>query len=115
MLDQLNGDPAEYLYDCAVSSDAEITLQSLQASLVHFLGPIRDHSKWSDSDKHAQLTAVAYDIIAVMVTYDCSNVVIRTRSSLMSADVVRTVISTAMLLGLQFSGCAGAGRRYWGG
>ena len=40
LLDQLNSDPAGYLRDFAVTSGAEISLQSLQASLMHFLGPI---------------------------------------------------------------------------
>ena len=43
---------------------------------MHFVGPIWDRSKWFDSDKHAQLTADAYDTFVVMVTSDYSNVVI---------------------------------------
>ena len=76
LLDQLNSDPTGYLRDFAVTSGAEISLQSLQASLIHFVGPIWDRSEWFDSDKHAQLTADAYDILVVMATYDYSNVVI---------------------------------------
>ena len=46
---------------------------------MHFVGSIRDHSKRFDSDKHAQLTADAYDTFVMMVTYDLSNVIIRAR------------------------------------
>ena len=44
MLDQLNSDPTGYLRDFAVTSGAEISLQSLQASLMHFVGAIWDRS-----------------------------------------------------------------------
>ena len=43
---------------------------------MHSVGSIWDRSKWFDSDKHAQLTADAYDTFVVMVTYDYSNVII---------------------------------------
>ena len=59
--------------------------------------------------KHAQLTADAYKISAVMVTYDYSNVVIRAPSSFQSAEAIRAAIPTAGLLGMAFSGCGGAG------
>ena len=81
LLDQLNSGPAGYLRDFGVTSGAEIALQNLQASLMHFVGSIRDRSKWFDSDKHAQLKADAYGIFVVMVTYHCSSVVIRAPSS----------------------------------
>ena len=100
LLDQLNSDPTGYLRDFAVTSGADI---SLQASLMHFFGPIWDRSKWFDSDKHARLTADAYDIFVVMATYDYSNVVIRAPSSLQSAKAIRAAIPTARLLGLLFS------------
>ena len=76
---------------------------------MHFFGPIWDRSKWFDSDKHAQLTADAYDIFVVMATYDYSNAVIRAPSSLQSAKAIRAAIPTSRLLGLLFSdrGCAG--------
>ena len=38
LLDQLNSDPTGYHRDFAVTSGAEISLQCLQASLMHFLG-----------------------------------------------------------------------------
>ena len=60
----------------AVTSAAAISVQSLQESLIHFIGPIWDQSKWFVSDKHAQLTADAYDIIVMMVNEDYSNVMI---------------------------------------
>ena len=85
------------------------SLQSLQASLIHFAGTIWDHSKWFDSDKHAQLTADAYYTFVVMVTYDYSSIVIRAPSSFQSADAIRAAIPTARLLGLVFSGYGGAG------
>ena len=46
LLDQLNSDPTGYLREFALTSGAEISLQSLYASLMHFLGPIWDRSKW---------------------------------------------------------------------
>lgn len=79
-LDHLNSGPAGCLRDVPIAPGAEIPLQCLQASLLHFVGPIRDHSKRFDSGKHAQLAAVAYDIFIVMVTYDNSNVVVRRRA-----------------------------------
>ena len=88
------------------------SLQSLQASLIHFVGTIWDHSKWFDSDKHAQLTADAYDTF-VMVTYDYNNVVIRAPSSFQSTDAIRAAIPMARLLGMVFSGCGDAG--HWDG
>ena len=51
LLDQLNSDPTGYLHDFAVTSGAEIPLQSLQTSLMHFVRPIWDRSKWFHSDK----------------------------------------------------------------
>ena len=39
LLDQLNSDPTGYPRDFAVTSGAEIPLQSLQASLMHFARP----------------------------------------------------------------------------
>ena len=59
LLDHLKSDPAGYLHDVSINSGAGTSLQSLQASLTHFAGPIWDRSKWSDSDKHAQSTAGA--------------------------------------------------------
>ena len=56
----LNGNPAGYLHDVTITPGVEISLQSLQASLIHFVRPIWDHRKWFDSDKHAQLTADTY-------------------------------------------------------
>ena len=79
---------------------------------MHFVGPIWHRSKWFDSDKHAQLTADAYDIFFVIVTYDYSNVVIRAPSSLQSAEAIRAAIPTARLLGLLFNDCGGAGHWY---
>ena len=75
------------------------------------LHTVLGHSKWFDSDKHAQLIADTYDTFVVMVTYDYSNVVIRAPSSFQSADAIRAAIPTARLLGMVFSGCGGAG--YW--
>ena len=92
LLDRLNSDPTGYLCGLAVTSGAEISLQSLQVSLMYFVGPIWDRSKWFDSDKHAQLTADAYDTFVVMVSYDCSNVVFRAPSSFQSAEAIRVVI-----------------------
>ena len=70
---------------------------------MHFVWPLWDRSKWFDRDKNAQLTADSYDIFAVMVTYDHSNVVIGAPSSLLSAEAIRAAIPTARLLGLLFS------------
>ena len=81
----------------------------MERRLTHFVGPIWDHNKWFDSDKHAQLTADTYDTFVVMVTYDYSKVVIRAPSSPQSADAVRAAIPTARLLDMAFSGCGGAG------
>ena len=67
LLDQLNSNPAGHLHDVTITSGVEISLQSLHASFTHFIGPIWDRSKWFDSEKHAQLTADAYDISVVMV------------------------------------------------
>ena len=36
LLDHLNSNPAGYLRDIAITSGAEMSLQSLQASLMHF-------------------------------------------------------------------------------
>ena len=77
-----------------------MSLQSLQASLMHFSGPIWDCSKWFNSNKHAQLTIDAYDTFAVMVTYDYSNIVMRAPSSFRSAEAIRAAIPTARLLGM---------------
>ena len=107
LLDHLASNPAGYLRDVAITSGAEMSLQSLQASLMHFSGPIWDHSKWFDSDKHAQLTADAYNTFLVIVTYEYSNIVIRAPSSLRPAEAIRAAIPTARLLGI--SGCGGAG------
>ena len=52
-----NSDSAGYLRRVAITSGAEISRQSRQASLMQFAGPIWDNNKWSDSDKHSQLTA----------------------------------------------------------
>ena len=52
-LDHLNSNPAGYLQDVTITSRVEISLQSLQASLTRFVGPILEHSKRLDSDKHA--------------------------------------------------------------
>ena len=106
LLGRLNNDPAGYLRDVAITSGAEMSLQSLQASLMHFSGPIWGRSKWFNSNKHAQLMADAYDTFVVMDTYDYS-IVIRAPSSLRSAQAVRAAIPTARLLGI--SGCGGAG------
>ena len=93
----------------AINSGAEMSLQGLQASLMHFAGPIWDRSKWFDSDKHAQLTADAYNAFVVMVTYEYRNIVIRAPSSFRPAEAIRAAIPTARLLGMVFSGCGGAG------
>ena len=106
LLDHLNSDPAGYLLDVAITSGAEMSLQSLQASLMHFAGPIWDYSKWFDSDKHAQLTADAYDTFVVMDTYDYSNIVIRAPSSFRSAEAIRAAIPTARLLGMVLAASA---------
>ena len=63
---------------------------------MHLVGPILVHSKWFDSDKHAQLTADAYDIFVVMVTYDYSSVVIRAPSSFQSAEAIRAAAAAAV-------------------
>ena len=39
LLDHLNSDPAGHPRDAAINSGAEMSLQSLQASLMHLLGP----------------------------------------------------------------------------
>ena len=44
LLDQLEHDPTGYLRSFAVTSGAEISLQSLQTSLMHLFGPIWDRS-----------------------------------------------------------------------
>ena len=106
LLDHLNSDPAGYLPDVAITSSAEMSLQSLQASLMHFAGPIWDRSKWFDSDKHVQLTADAYDTFVVMGTYDYSNIVIRAPSSFRSAEAIRAAIPTARLLGMVLAAAA---------
>ena len=77
LLGYLNSDPTGYLRGAAVTSGAEMSLQSFQASLMYFDGSIWDRSEWFDSDRHAQLTVGAYDTFVVMVTYDWSNVVVR--------------------------------------
>ena len=41
LLDHLNSDPTGYLRDAAITSSAEMSLQGLQASLMHFSGPFR--------------------------------------------------------------------------
>ena len=110
LLDRLNSNPAGYLRDVAITSGAEMPLQSLQTSLMHFAGPIWDRSKWFDSDKHAPLTADTYDTFVMMVTYDYSNIVIRALGSFQSAEAIRAAIPTARLLGMVLSGCGGAGR-----
>ena len=71
---------------------------------MYFAGPIWDRSKWFDSDKHAQLTADAYNAFVVMVTYEYSSIVVRAPSSFRSAEAIRAAIHTAMLLGMVFSG-----------
>ena len=109
LLDHLNSDPTGYLRDAATVPGAEMSPQSLQASLMHFAGPIWDRSKWFDSDKHAQLTADAYDTFVVMVTYEYSNIVIRAPSSFRSAEAIRAATPTARLFGMVFSSCGGAG------
>ena len=83
-----------------------MSLQSLQASFIHFSGPIWDGRKWFDSDKHAQLTADAHDTFVVVVTYGYSNIVIRAPSSFRSVEAIRGEIPTVRPLGMVFSGCA---------
>ena len=109
LLDHLNSNPTGYLHDVTITSGVEISLQSLQASLAHFIGPMWDHSKWFDSDKLAQLTADSYDAFVVMVAYDYNNAVIRAPSSFQSAYAIRAAIPTARLVGMVFSGCGGTG------
>ena len=46
LFDHLNGDPEGYLCNFVFATVAEISLQSLPASLMHFVGPTWDHSKW---------------------------------------------------------------------
>ena len=65
---------------------------------MHFAGPIWDHSKWFDSDKHVQLAADAYNISIVPVTYNYSSIVIRAQSSFQSAEAIRAAIPTARLI-----------------
>ena len=50
LLDHLNSNPAGYLRDVAITSGAEMSLQSLQERLMHFPGPILDCSKRFFSD-----------------------------------------------------------------
>ena len=100
LLDHLNSNPAGCLRDVAITSGAGVSLQSLQTSLMHFAGPIWYRSKWFGSDKHAPLTADAYDTFIVMVTYDYSSIVIRALSSFRSAEAIRAAIPTARLLGM---------------
>ena len=69
LLDHLNSDSAGRLRDVAITIDAEVSRQSRQAGLMHFVGPIWHHSKLFDNDKHAQLTADAHDTPIVMVAY----------------------------------------------
>ena len=107
-LDQLNSDPTGYLRDFAITSSAEISAEPAGEPDALF-GPIWDRNKWFDSDKHARLTADAYDIFVMMVTYDYSNVVIRVPISFQSAEAIRATIPIARLLGLLFSDCGGAG------
>ena len=71
--------------------------------LTHFAGLIWDLSKWFDSDKHAQLTADAYGICVVMVTYDYNNAVIRAPNTFKSAEEIRAAIPTAGHLGIVFN------------
>ena len=112
LLDQLNSEPTGCLRDFSVTSGAEISLQSLQTSLMHFVWTIWDRNKGFDSDKNAQLTADAHHIIVVMITYDYSNIKIRAPSSLQSAEAIRAAIPTARLLDLVYSSCSGIG--HWG-
>ena len=108
-IDQLNSDSTGYLRGVSVTSGGEISLQSLQASPMHFVGPIWDRSKSLDSGKQAQLTTDAYDTFVVMVTYNYSNVVIRASSSFQSANALRAATPTDRLLGMVFRGCGGTG------
>ena len=109
LLDHLHSNHTRYLRGVAVTSGAGISLQSLQASLMPFVGSIWDPIEWFDSDRHSRLTADAYDIVLVMVTYDYSNVVIQACSSFQSDEAIRAAPPTARLLGMVFSGCGGAG------
>ena len=110
LLDHLNSNLAGYLRDVAITSGAEMSLQSLRAGLVRFSGPVWDRSRRFDNGEHAPLTADAYDTFVVMVTYDYSSIVIRALSSFRSAEAIRAAIPTARLLGMVLSGCGGAGR-----
>ena len=42
-------------------------LQGPSARLIHFFGSIWEHSKWFDTDRHAQFMADAYDILVMTV------------------------------------------------
>ena len=108
LLDHLNSNLAGYLRDVAITSGAEMSLQSLRAGLVRFSGPVWDRSRRFDNGEHAPLTADAYDTFVVMVTYDYSNIVIRAISSFRSAEAIRAAIPTARLLSMVLSGCGGA-------
>ena len=106
LLGHLNGNPAGYLHDVAITSSAEASPQSMQVSLMRFAGPIWDHSEWFGSDKHAQLTADVYNIFIVLVACNYGSIVIRAPSSFRSAEATRAAIPTARLLGMVFSSCS---------
>ena len=72
-----------------------------------FIPEEQGHSKWFDSDKHAKLTAHAYDTFVAIVTYDYSNVVIRAPSSFHSTEAIRAIPTAVLLrfLGAITTGC----------
>lgn len=85
LLGRLNGNPAGYLHDAAITSSAEVSrsvhVQGLQASLMHFVGPILGYGKRFDNDMHAWLTADAYGVSVVLVIHTYG-VVVQAPSSL---------------------------------
>jgi len=100
---------AGFLRDFEAYNGVKLSLRGLQESLEHFAGHCWDLTKWFSNDKHAQLTADAYNVGVVMITYRNSKIVVRAPSSLQSVEGIRAAIPTIKLVGMVFSGCGDGG------
>ena len=62
----LKSNPEGYLQDVAVVVGDKASLQSIRESVGHFKGPA-ELNRWFNGDLHAQITADAYNLFAVMI------------------------------------------------